>query len=381
MKMSKQGQIGRRTAIVRLAAIAATTTIASALALAPISAQAVDFSGERITVVVPFNPGGGTDSYVRFLQPYFEKYLPGNPKINVLNKSGAGGILGGNYFEQKAKKDGTWVFALSTSTLSNFALGDPRIKFNLNEYVPIILSPRGAMQYVRKDLGVQDEPNIAAKIKKMQSHPAEKLVFGGKTAKSMGLNLRVALSLLDIEVKSVWGMKGNGPMALAFERGEFTVNFDNSLSFKNNRKAMIEDGTAVPLYTFGVVNDKGEFVRDPTWPEIPTFVEAYEATHGKKPSGPGFEAWKALFQMSVTMSKSLNLPPGTPADVVAAWRDAATKIMSDADFLSKRKKIFGEYPQTIGDAAIPIRDQATKIPPDAKKWLAEYLKDRHNVDL
>ena len=373
--------IGRRTVSARLTGMVAVAALATSAAVLPSQAGAVDFSGKRITIVVPFNEGGGTDSYTRFLQPYFQKYLPGNPKINVLNKSGAGGILGGNYFEQKAEKDGTWVFALSTSTLSNFALGDPRVKFNLDEYIPIILSPRGTMQYVRSDLGLQDEADIAAKLKKMGTYPKEKLVFGGKTPKSMGLNMRVGLSLLGIETKDVWGMKGNGPMALAFERGEFTVNFDNALSFKNNRKKLIEDGTAVPLYTFGVVNEQGNFDRDPTWPEVPTFVEAYEALHGKPPSGPGFDAWKALFQMSVTMSKSLNLPPGTPKDVVEAWREAARKIMDDEDFKSKRQKIFGDYPQTIGDGAIAIRNQATKIPDEAKTWLGEYMKERYDIDL
>ncbi|MEM7406931.1 MAG: hypothetical protein AAF458_16655 [Pseudomonadota bacterium] len=342
---------------------------------------AADFSGERITILVPFNEGGGTDSYSRFLAPYYEKHLPGNPKVLVLNKSGAGGILGANYFDQKAKKDGTWVLALSTSTLSNYALKDPRVKFNLSNYSPILLSPRGTMQYVRKELGVQDAGDIGAKIKKMQSHAADKLVFGGKTPTSMGLGLRVGLSLLDIEVKSVWGMKGNGPMALAFERGEFTVNYDNSLSFKNNRKKMIEDGTAVPLYTFGVVSGDGSLVRDPTWPEVPTIVEAYEAVNGKKPSGDSYEAWEALFHMAVTMSKSLNLPPGASQDARDAWVGATKKIIADPDFQANRAKIFGEYPQTIGAAGGPIRDKVTNISPNARKWLAKYVKERYDITL
>ena len=206
-------------------------------------------------------------------------------------------------------------------------------------------------------------------------------MFGGKTPSSGGLNLRVALTLLGVEVKSVWGMKGNGPMALAFERGEFTVNYDNALSFKNNRKKLIEDGIAIPVYTLGVVNAKGDIVRDPTWPNVPSFVEAYQAVHGKKPSGPAFEAWYALYQMSVTMSKSWNLPGGTPKDVVEAWRGAARKMMKDPGFMKKRKKIFGEYPQTIGDAAFAIRNAATTLSPTAKKYLAKYVKARYGVTL
>jgi len=360
---------------------ASAAALVASVATATIANAAVDFSGKRITILVPFNEGGGTDSYTRFLAPFYERHLPGNPKIQVLNKSGAGGILGGNYFERKAKKDGTWVFALSTSTLTNYALKDPRVKFDLANYIPIILSPRGAMQYVRKDLGLQNEKGIVAKLNKMKSMSRDKLVFGGKTPTSMGLALRVGLSLLGVEVKSVWGMKGNGPMALAFERGEFTVNFDNTLSFINNRKQMIADGMAVPLYTFGVLDDAGKFVRDPEAPDVPNWHEAYAKLHGKAPSGAAVEAFESLFHMSVTMSKSLNLPAGTSGEIVAAWVDATHKIIADPEFIAKRKKIFGAYPQTIGAGTGPIRDKATTISPEARKWLAKYLKGRHDVEL
>ena len=100
-------------------------------------------------------------------------------------------------------------------------------------------------------------------------------------------------------------------MALAFERGEFTINFDNTLSYKNNRKKLHADGTAVPLYTYGVINEEGEIVRDPVWPNVPTWREAYKAVHGKEPSGDGYDAFISLFHMTVTMSKSWDLPPTT----------------------------------------------------------------------
>ena len=95
------------------AGILAGSALALTVALAP-AVQAADFSGKRLRIVVPFNEGGGTDSLTRALQPFMEKHLPGNPKILVVNKPGAGGIVGGNYFESNAKKDGNWVMALST---------------------------------------------------------------------------------------------------------------------------------------------------------------------------------------------------------------------------------------------------------------------------
>ena len=64
-----------------------------------------------------------------------------------------------------------------------------------------------------------------------------------------------------------------------------------------------------------------------------------------------------------------------------AYRTAGRKMMADPDFQAKRAKIFGPFEQTIGDEAIGIRDKATQIPPNAKKWLAKYVKDRYQIDI
>ena len=91
----------------RTAMLAASATLLAITAFASGGAKAADFSGKRITIIVPFSEGGGTDSYSRFMAPYFEKYLPGHPKIIVLNKPGGGGLTGVNYYADRATKDGT----------------------------------------------------------------------------------------------------------------------------------------------------------------------------------------------------------------------------------------------------------------------------------
>jgi len=362
------------TTIVASAAIFGSVAVVSSNATA-----AVDFSGKRIAVIIPFSEGGGTDSYSRFMAPYFEKYLPGNPKIVIINRPGGGGLTGVNYYAAKADTNGTWVLALSTSSQSNYMLGDKRAKFNMADFIPIILSPRGITQYVRKDLGIQNEPTLKAKIEKLRSTPKSKLIFGGKTPTSGGLALRTALSLLGIEVTSVWGLGGNGPMALAFERGEFTMSYDNTLSFQNNRSHMIKSGLAVPLYTFGVVNEDGSISRDPALPNVPTFNEAYEAVYGKQPSGTGYEAWKSLMSVSVPLSKSWNLMAGTSPEIIKVWRDAARKVYAEIMKTPKGQKVFGPYKNIMTDAAIKIRDQGTTLDKSSAEWLAKYVSERYNI--
>jgi tripartite-type tricarboxylate transporter receptor subunit TctC len=344
-------------------------------------AKAVDFKDKRIQIIVPFNEGGGTDSLTRFMQPFLEKYLPGNPTILVLNKPGAGGIVGGNYFESKAKNDGTWVMALSTSTIFNYVLGDPRVKFDVTGWVPILLAPRGNMIYTREELGVHKIKGLKAKVEHLKSIPIEKLVFGGKTPTSSAINKRIALTSLGINVKNVWGMKGNGPMALAFERGEFTINFDNSLSYLNNRKALIDKGIAQPLFTLGAPNEKGEWGRDPVHPDTPTIYEFYEAVHGKKVSGGMGAALDSLVQLGVGANKSFHLPNGTPKDVVEAWRDASRKMFKDPEFLKRKDKILGPYAATIGAPAKRIIHDKLQLPKEAKAWLKDFAKKRYNIAL
>jgi hypothetical protein len=170
-------------------------------------------------------------------------------------------------------------------------------------------------------------------------------------------------------------------MALAFERGEFTVNSDNTLTFLNARAHMIKSGLAVPLYTYGVMNEDGSIERDPALPDVPTFTEAYEAYHGKPPSGPGYEAWKSLMSVSVPLSKSWNLKAGTPPEVVEAWRTAARKVYAKVSKEPAGKEVFGPYKNIIGDAAVAIFEENTTLDPQAAKWLAGYVQKNYNISI
>ena len=345
-------------------------------------ATAADFSSKRIRIIVPFSEGGGTDSLTRFLQPYLQKHLPGKPKILVINKPGAGGIVGGNYWHSRAKKDGTWVMALSTSTVMNYVLRDPRVKFDIKDWQPIVLLPRGNMIYIRSSLGVHKIKSIKGKVAALRKiAKTGKLVFGGKTPTSSAINKRMGLMSLGIKVKDVWGMKGNGPMALAFERGEFTINFDNSLSYLNNRKQLRKVGLAKELYTHGAPDANGNWVRDPVWPNVPTIFELYEAIHGKAPSGAAGDALKALVILGTAANKSYHLPKGTPKDVVEAWREAVRKVFKDPSFLKKSAKVLGPYNPTVGAPAGKIIQKNLNIPDNAKRFIEKFLKDNYDLNM
>ena len=45
------------------------------------------FSGKTMRLMVGFNPGGGTDAQARFMSREWPKYIPGNPRIVVTNRT------------------------------------------------------------------------------------------------------------------------------------------------------------------------------------------------------------------------------------------------------------------------------------------------------
>jgi tripartite-type tricarboxylate transporter receptor subunit TctC len=67
------------------------------LALTPAAAQA-----GKITLVVPFPPGGSTDALARLLQSSLQTKL--NRIVVVENKSGAAGALGAAQVEEPARR-------------------------------------------------------------------------------------------------------------------------------------------------------------------------------------------------------------------------------------------------------------------------------------
>jgi tripartite-type tricarboxylate transporter receptor subunit TctC len=60
----------------------------------PLYAQAAKnfYEGKVISYYVGSTAGGGNDITSRHIARHFEKYIPGKPRIDIINKPGAGGL-------------------------------------------------------------------------------------------------------------------------------------------------------------------------------------------------------------------------------------------------------------------------------------------------
>src|SRR6201999_2405374 len=82
--------------------------------MAPAARRDSYFSGNRITLLINFAPGGSTDVQGRLFAKYLAKHLAPKagaapPSVIIQNMEGGGGVTGVNYLGEIAPKDGTTI--------------------------------------------------------------------------------------------------------------------------------------------------------------------------------------------------------------------------------------------------------------------------------
>jgi tripartite-type tricarboxylate transporter receptor subunit TctC len=113
----------------------------SAIALAPRRAFAqARFPSRPITLLVPFDAGGGLDLHARVVAPVLEGLL--DQPVAVLNRPGAGGASGLTWVLQQARPDGHTIAASTLSIVTipevDRLYGRPP-RFTADQFVPLAL--------------------------------------------------------------------------------------------------------------------------------------------------------------------------------------------------------------------------------------------------
>ena len=116
----------------RRLAVLSLLPAAAALVAGPAVAQARDFPNKPIELVVPFQPGGGTDALARAFADATRKHMP--QSVVIVNKPGASGAIGWQDVIN-AKPDGyrLAVVTVELTTLPHMGLA----KFTYDDLTPI----------------------------------------------------------------------------------------------------------------------------------------------------------------------------------------------------------------------------------------------------
>jgi len=327
------------------------------LPAAPAHAQTVvDFyRGKQIALVTSASVGGGYDQYARLLARHMQHHIPGEPAIIVQNMVGAEGLRAANYLYNVAAQDGTVIGGLSRNTgLARFYdfnnagiqfdarkfhwLGSPQQEIGL-----FILSTRSGLSGLA-DLKTRDVTISST------AHNSPSTVYS-----------RILNATIGTRLKPIEGYDGSQSCLMAVERGEVDahVSGGSSAPFRARIMPWLAKGDAKVIMQMGMK-------RDPEFSDVPTAIEVESAPADK-------QMFEIAFAEQV-MGRPFVLPPGVPADRIAALRAAFDATMRDPQFLDDAKLQKAEIDPVGGEAINALLDRVYAAPPDLVGRIRELIK-------
>ncbi|MFN8098551.1 MAG: hypothetical protein U0Q21_09745 [Dermatophilaceae bacterium] len=365
----------RRTALGIMAGFAAVGLAGSLLGAGllnpPASTADGDYAGETVKFLIPLAEGGGTDTWARFIGTALTRRLPGQPGFAPVNEAGGEGITGTNHFVTSARSDGTEVLVSTATTVVPWLLKKPAVRYDFTKLTPILANGTGAVVYARSAAGVSG-------LTDLKDRPAP-LKFGGITATGLDLTTLLAFDLLDMDVDAVFGFEGRGPVNLALQRGEIDIDYTTTSTYASAVKPLVEDKSAVALFSLGQLDASGEVVRDPNFKDLPTVVEAYEQMYGKAPSGPKLAAYKTVLGVTYTFQKALWVPADSPPEATALLRTTSEKLGQDKAFIDSATKVLGGYPIDAGADLAQRINKAYSVDATVHRHVVDLLKNSYQI--
>ena len=360
-----------KTTLLSRSLIAAGTTLL-AFGVSQIALAADNFyKGKRVTVMIGYSPGGGSDLTGRLVSRHLGRHVAGNPQFIVKNMPGAGGTIAVNYVGEAAKPDGQTAF-WGTFPLQAQLLGDEALKVDLRKFEYIAGTPGNQVLYIRS--------GVAPGIKKPADiFKAQKVVLGGlRVSSNKDLAERLALEILGVKYKYVTGFKGNSRARAAVQQSVVNTYLEGLPSYLGVAvPTMVKTGMVTPIYQLGVPSKSGDQMeRDPEASDIPVMAELYEMKHGKKPSGIAYAAYVALTSPYAIAQRVLALAPGSPKDAIKALRVGVLKMREDPAFQADMMKVIKyKLPVYPGERAEKAMLSALGISGDVKAFLKNHLEN------
>jgi tripartite-type tricarboxylate transporter receptor subunit TctC len=288
------------------------------LAAAPVHADPVaDFyRGRAVAIIVSSSAAGGYDTVARAVARYMGKHLPGNPAFIVRNMGGAGGITASNFLYNNADKDGSVIGLVQNNTPFEPLFGtkearyDP-VRFNWlgtpSSETALLLLWHTVPANSLADLETRE---VAVGVSGANSTPA--------------FFARLLNATLGLRLKLVNGYPGLNDVVLAMERREVDGHpsaFFSSL--RATRPNWLRDKIAKAIVQYG----PERLAELPDVPFAPDLVAVDDRVTMQAAFAP------------LALGRPFLLPPGVPAERVAALRAAFAATMHDPDFLAEGEKM------------------------------------------
>lgn len=302
--------------------------LAAAAAVQPAAAQS--YPSKTVRLIIPYPPGGGTDTIMRPFAERLGQRL--GQQVLVDNRGGAGGAIGMEA-AKNADPDGYTIVAALTAQLAVNPFLYRKLPYDpVKDFAPITLFADGPyVLVVHPSLPVHSVKELIALAKK---HPNEIAYASSGNGSGGHLAAEMLKSLAGIKMLHV-PYKGGGPALTALLSGEVQVLFSTYAAGRGHI-------AAGRIRALGVTTAR----RPKAIPDIPTIAEA---------GVPGYDSgvWYALLA-----------PAGTPKAIIDRLNRETLAVLHDPKFNK----------MLVSRAITPIGSTPEKLASYIKSEMAKWAK-------
>lgn len=308
---------------VRLAAAAVAATC-----FAVGSAHAVDYPTHPIKWVVPYPPGGTTDTLARIVAQWLSEKM--GQQFVIENKPGGGNNIG-TEFVIRSEPDGYTMLLVNPANGINTTLYK-NLKFNFPKDIQgvagLVRTPN--VMVVNKDFPAKTVQEFIDYCKK---NPGKINMASSGAGTSVHLSGELFKKMTGCDMLHV-PYKGAGPALTDIMGNQVQVIFDNMPS----SAGFIKAGA---IRALGVTST----TRDPEFPDVPPIADTV----------PGYEA---------TAWFGIGMPKGTPMEIVNKVNAEVNRMLKDPGMIAKFAKLGGTpIPGTPEDFQKTIQAETDKWAP------------------
>ena len=268
------------------------------------------YAGNTLDLVVPYEPGGGYDTYARAMAPYLGECL-GDATVVVQNEPGAGGLLALNNTFTTSPDERRLQLVNTVGAVSAQIAGAEGVQFDMLEFSPVgrIVATTSALA-VGPDSELQDFQDLIDLDRPIR-FPAT-----GPGANDF-VTPNVLAAIYGFETDMITGFQGSGEARLALISGDgdaYVQSWDSMLS-------SIQSGEVNAVLVAS--NEPVEEL-----PDVPT-LQDYEPE-----SGEGDQLREELSALEAT-GRGVVAPPGLPEDRLTELQDAYTCAFENEDLIAE----------------------------------------------
>jgi tripartite-type tricarboxylate transporter receptor subunit TctC len=301
------------------------------------------YKGKQIDLVIGSSAGGGYDTYARLVARYIGRYIPGHPAIEPQNMPGAGSNKAAGYVYSVAPKDGTAIGAVFPGIILQPLIGHVPTPHDPRKFIYVGSANSDAyMCIARKDAPVHT-------FKDLLSHV---LIIAGATEGATTHDLPVIENnLLGAHFRIVSGYPGMRENTMAIESGEVQgVCGYGWASLESQHPEWLTRGfinivVQESIKGYSKLNAMGI-------PRTADFAKTDEQR----------QILELVYSQGV-FGRPYVLPPGVPADRVAALRKAFMQALQDKALLADAEHMKLDIDAMPGDDLQTLVAKLFALPP------------------